>query len=106
MFYVSKKPLALLFTFLAIPATPRDQQVELGVAAGYPNGRCPGDDTVDISLRAVMGVLCHLGTGARDPDDAPSGLLPLTDGALQKADRFDNAFPYLTTPIPGANGAP
>ncbi len=94
----------------AIDPTPRDQQHELGVAAGdaagYPNGRRPGDDTVDISLRAVMGVLCHLGTGACVPDDAPSGLLPLTDGAVQNASQFDNAFPYLTTPMPGATSAP
>ncbi|MEM8960914.1 MAG: DUF4331 domain-containing protein [Acidobacteriota bacterium] len=89
----------------AIDATPRDEQSHLGVAggdlAGYPNGRRPGDDTVDISLRAVMGVLCHLGVGCT-PEDAPDGLLPYTDGAIQNAAQFDNAFPYLTTPYPGA----
>ena len=36
------------------------------------------------------------------PGDAPSGLLPLTDGALQNASQFGDAFPYLTTPIRGA----
>lgn len=90
----------------AIPPTPRLDQDFLGVAggdaAGYPNGRRPGDDTVDISLRAVMGVLCHLGLGVCDPASAPDGLLPYTDGAVQNALQFDNAFPYLTTPLPGA----
>lgn len=90
----------------SIDATARADQINLGLAAGdaagYPNGRRPGDDTVDISLRAVMGVLCHLGLGVCDPADAPAGLLPLTDGAAQNAMQFGNAFPYLNTPIPGS----
>ena len=48
----------------ATPVTPRNQQNRLGVAggdlAGYPNGRRPGDDAVDISLRVLMGNLCHV----------------------------------------------
>ena len=48
----------------ATPPTPRDEQSNLGVAggdlAGYPNGRRPGDDAVDISLRVLMGNLCHV----------------------------------------------
>lgn len=83
----------------AIPATPAASQSELGVLggdlAGYPNGRRPGDDTVDISLRAVMGVLL-------DETVAPDGQLPYTDGAFQDASFFDAEFPYLTTPIPGS----
>ncbi len=90
----------------SIPPTPAAMQNNLGLAAGdaagYPNGRRPGDDTVDISLRAVMGLLCHLGLGLCDPADAPSGLLPFTDGALQTAAQFDEVFPYLKTPIPGS----
>ena len=66
-----------------------------GDLAGYPNGRRPGDDAVDISLRAVMGVLL--------PEaDAPDGQLPYTDGVRQHADQFDDTFPYLTTPLPGS----
>ena len=38
-------------------------QSTFGVAgndlAGFPNGRRPGDDVVDIALRVVMGRLCH-----------------------------------------------
>ena len=90
----------------AIEPTPQNFQSEHGVAggdlAGYPNGRRPGDDTVDVSLRAVMGVLCHLGLDVCSPADAPAGLLPFTDGALQDASQFDNAFPYLRAPLPGA----
>ncbi len=89
-----------------IPPTPRDQQSNLGVAggdaAGYPNGRRPGDDTVDISLRAMMGVLCHLGLGVCDPEDAPDGLLPYTDQTFQGAGQFNDTFPYLTAPIAGS----
>lgn len=89
----------------AIPPTARGAQQSLGVLAGdnagYPNGRRPGDDVVDISLRAVMGVLCQIGIEC-EPADAPSGNLPFTDGTLQSANMFINAFPYLTTPLPGS----
>jgi len=67
-----------------IPITPAAQQNPLGVIGGddggYPNGRRPVDDTVDISLRALMGVLCTLGLGC-NPSNAPIGGVPLTDGA-------------------------
>ena len=49
-----------------------------GDTAGFPNGRRPGDDVVDIELRVAMGVLL---AGA----DAPSGQLPYTDGAAINA---------------------
>lgn len=108
----------------AIPATPRDSQANLGVAAGdlagFPNGRRPGDDVTDIALRVVMGALCHpiavdldaSGTagdagdnlGLCSPEDAPAGTVPLTDGAPQNAGQFDATFPYLTTPVVGSPG--
>lgn len=82
-----------------IAPTPRGQQSNLGVLggdlAGYPNGRRPGDDVVDMSLRVVMGVLLPA-------IDAPSGQLPYTDGAYVDALAFDITFPYLRTPLPGA----
>ncbi|MEZ5448053.1 MAG: DUF4331 domain-containing protein [Thiolinea sp.] len=90
-----------------IPATPKASQNALGVAAGdaagFPNGRRPGDDVVDAALRVAMGLLCHLELGLCTPDQAPSGLLPYTDGVAQQAGQFDARFPYLTTPIPGAS---
>lgn len=92
----------------AIPAVPAAEQDSLGALggdlAGFPNGRRPGDDVVDVELRVAMGVLCHAFPGAFGcgPADAPSGDLPYTDGALVDALMFDSAFPYLTTPIPGS----
>ena len=88
-------------------------QNPLGVAggdsAGFPNGRRPGDDVVDLSLRVAMGALCSL-TGADDtlkvgckPADAPAGALALTDGVRKNATTFKATFPYLNTPLPGNN---
>jgi len=89
-----------------IAPTAKDKQNPFGVAAGdnagFPNGRRPGDDVVDIELRVAMGALCHLNLGLCMPNNAPVGLAPITDGAPISAADFDNAFPYLTTPIPGA----
>jgi hypothetical protein len=97
-----------------IPATPREAQNPFGVAggdlAGFPNGRRPGDDVVDIELRVAMGALCYpltiggetVDLGLCTPGNAPVGNAPITDGAPVSAADFDNVFPYLTTPIPGA----
>ena len=43
-----------------------------GDNAGFPNGRRPGDDVVDIALRVAMGMLCTLNLGCA-PADAPAG---------------------------------
>ncbi len=86
-------------------------QNALGVAggdnAGYPNGRRPGDDVVDLSVRVAMGALCVL-TGATDtlqvgckPSDAPAGGLAFTDGVRKTSVNYGATFPYLTTPLPG-----
>jgi hypothetical protein len=69
-----------------------------GDAAGFPNGRRPGDDVVDSALRVVMGVLLPV-------EDAPSGQLDYTDGAIVDASFFDDTFPYLKVPIPGSPSA-
>ncbi len=93
---------------VTIPPTAKGSQSNLGVLggdlAGFPNGRRPGDDVVDAELRVAMGVLCHAFPGAFGcgPEDAPSGTLPYTDGARQHDGQFDNAFPYLRTPLPGS----
>ena len=99
-----------------IDAKPATMQSNFGVAggdlAGFPNGRRPGDDTVDIALRVVMGRLCHpirIGNDDVDlklcaPTAAPLGTAPFTDGAPVSAADFDSEFPYLTTPLPGAGG--
>ncbi len=89
-----------------IAVTAKDQQHNLGLAtgdnAGFPNGRRPGDDVTDATLRVAMGLLCHLDLGLCTPEEAASGDLAYTDGALQNASQFDKQFPYLTTPIPGS----
>ena len=100
----------------AIEPTPRALQAPLGVLsgdlAGFPNGRRPGDDVVDIALRVVMGALCHplpLGEGGAgvnlglcSESDAPVGNVPFTDGAPLNASELNNSFPYLLTPYPGS----
>lgn len=81
------------------PALPAASQNNLGViggdVAGFPNGRRPGDDVVDIALRAMMGKL--LSTNV-----APSGQLPFTDGAYVDATMFQSVFPYINPPLPGS----
>ena len=106
----------------AIPAVPFNMQNRLGIVgnilaggtdnAGYPNGRRPKDDVVDISLVAVMGGLCMangnnnaLGFGL----DCNPGKVPLGATAFALHDAVDQAvvpllpgFPYLNTPKPGS----
>lgn len=63
--------------------------------AGFPNGRRPGDDVVDISLRAAMGVLLPAA-------QAPAGQLPYTDGTPIASTDFASTFPYVNAPLPGS----
>lgn len=83
----------------SIAPTSREMQSPLAVLtgdnAGFPNGRRPGDDVVDIALRVVMGVLL-------DENVAPSGKLPFTDGAYVDARFFSESFPYLASPLRGS----
>jgi len=89
----------------SIAPKSKGQQNRLGVVggdtAGFPNGRRPGDDVVDIELRVAMGLLCTLNIGCT-PAQAPSGGIHFTDGAYLDDSFFTNAFPYLKSPIPGA----
>jgi hypothetical protein len=84
---------------ISTPAVPAAMQNDLGViggdVAGFPNGRRPGDDVVDVALRVMMGVL--LSTNV-----APSGQLPFTDGALVTANMFPSVFPYINPPLAGS----
>ena len=97
-----------------IQATPQAQQRALGVVAddlaGFPNGRRPGDDVVDIVLRVAMGRLCHpfpINTtptqlGLCTPAQASTGLAAYTDGAPSNAINVMNRFPYLNPPLRGS----
>ena len=67
--------------------------------AGFPNGRRPGDDVVDVALRVSMGYLLtkdadaasrNVGLGDFVPQEQPNG-----NGS-------PGVFPYLETPYPGA----
>ncbi|MBI3308812.1 MAG: DUF4331 domain-containing protein [Candidatus Melainabacteria bacterium] len=82
----------------SIPAVSSSEQDNLGVIAGdnagFPNGRRPGDDVVDIELRVASGVLLP-------EEDALAGQLELTDGAFVDASDFDQIFPYLKSPVAG-----
>ena len=106
----------------AIAPVPFAQQNRLGIVgnilaggsdnAGFPNGRRPKDDVVDISLVAVMGGLCMangntdaLGFGAACKPSA----VPLGATAFKLHDAVDQAkvpllagFPYLNTPVAGS----
>jgi len=89
--------------------TPYASQNDLGVlggdTSGFPNGRRPIDDVVDITLRVAMGVLLMPYDGsAKDPDPASdaSRQLGYTDGVQANPANFLTAFPYLNTPLPGS----
>jgi hypothetical protein len=92
-----------------IPVAPGAQNplgVIAGDVAGFPNGRRPGDDVVDVALRAVEGILLS---------PSPGTFPALTDGAFVNATiayspdgtitanpafrLFRDTFPYLQTPI-------
>ena len=122
-------PSEMLRLNTAIAPTPEAMQNRLGLLggllagpggdlAGYPNGRRPSDDVVDISLIAVMGGLC-VANGPMDtykfgaactPSAAPLGVAAfgLHDGVDQAGPKVKAAgpllpgFPYVGTPIPGA----
>ena len=104
--------------------TPMASQNKLGLAfgdaAGFPNGRRPIDDVVDISLVAVMGGLCvangsgntlGLNTvpGTTLSSDCSSNSVPLGNTSLNIHDAVDQGrvpfmsrFPFLSTPTPGS----
>lgn len=109
----SPVPSEMLRLNVTFPATPKGEQFVLGAAgcfdeggvldpanaecdvAGFPNGRRPGDDVVDVALRVVMGFLLP-------PAQAPNAGTPLTDGAAVSDADFDAVFPYLRPPLPGS----
>jgi hypothetical protein len=114
-------PSEMLRLNTSIAAVPFADQNRLGIVgnilaggsdnAGYPNGRRPKDDVVDITLVAAMGGLCMAnGTGdaygfgaACNPSAVPlnTAVFNLNDTVDQAAQPFLPGFPYLNTPIPG-----
>lgn len=128
---VNVTPSEMLRLNTSIPPVPYAQQNRLGIVgnilakgndnAGFPNGRRPKDDVVDIALVAMLGGLC-IANGDNDalkfntipgvpnvssqckPSSVPAGMAALTvnDAVDQAAVPFLNTFPYLNTPNPGA----
>ncbi|MES0872550.1 DUF4331 domain-containing protein [Sinimarinibacterium thermocellulolyticum] len=96
-------PSEMLRLNLDIPPTPRAEQNDLGVLggdlAGFPNGRRPIDDVVDIELRAAMGVLLP---DEVDPPSRDSRKLKYTDGARPDPNDYLDRFPFLDHPLPGS----
>ena len=107
------------------PPTPVATQNDLGVLggdlAGFPNGRRPYDDVVDITLRAAEGALCgaigDCGTQTSDPNDGapytdgaraagPDAANEHVTGAINAGDTYLAVFPYLNTPLPGSPNGP
>jgi hypothetical protein len=89
--------------------------------AGFPNGRRPKDDVVDIALVAMLGGLCMANgdadtlklnsipgvagvTSACKPASVPAGAasLDVHDAVDQAVVPFLPGFPYLNTPLPGS----
>lgn len=113
----------------SIKPTPPQLQNDLGVLghdlAGFPNGRRPYDDVVDITLRVAEGALCGAVGSCGNQTSDPNHGAPFTDGARSPgptaatehvtgnenpADTYLGYFPYLMPPLPGApngvNGLP
>ena len=125
-------PSEMLRLNTAVPAVPAASQNRLGVAgnalaggtdnAGFPNGRRPKDDVVDIALVAMTGGLCVINgdgdalklnsvpgvagvTSACKASSVPLGATSanIHDGVDQATVPFLNVFPYLNTPNAGSN---
>lgn len=105
------RPGEMLRLNTGIPATAIGSQKDLGFLAcdlgGFPNGRRPIDDVVDIALTVAEGALTN--TNGLQTCDV-SGATPViknagavvNDGALPKASDYLAVFPYLNTPLPGS----
>jgi hypothetical protein len=61
---------------------------------GFPNGRRPGDDVVDIELSVLLGYFVPHAV-------APNGGTVLHDAVLNTESQFDPGFPYLKDPHSG-----
>ncbi len=91
---------------LAVPPAAIGSENRLGVLgndlAGFPNGRRPQDDVVDIELRVLAGVLFQPPAGQirggafdREPNNR------LGDGVNENDRPFLTRFPYIATPWAG-----
>ncbi len=86
------KPAEMLRLNVAVPpsANPNRLGVLAGDLAGFPNGRRPTDDVVDIELQAVGGVLMKV-----------PGAETLSQGVPGNDVPFRSSFPYVALPHSG-----
>lgn len=129
---IDPKPSEMLRLNTAVAPVPFASQNRLGVAgnalaggsdnAGFPNGRRPKDDVVDIALVAMVGGLCVINgdanalrlngvpgvpslTSACKASSVPLGAVSanIHDAVDQATVPFLATFPYLNTPNAGSN---
>ncbi len=129
---VNPTPSEMLRLNTAVAPVPFANQNRLGVAgnalaggtdnAGFPNGRRPKDDVVDIALVAMLGGLCVINgdtnalmlnsipgvagvTSQCKPSSVPLGAQSanIHDAVDQATVPFMSGFPYLNTPNAGSN---
>lgn len=93
--------------------TAAASQSDLGFLAcdlgGFPNGRRPIDDVVDIELTVAEGAITSANKNSLQTCDT-SGPTPtvvnagavVNDGAAPSASDYLTVFPYLNTPLPGS----
>jgi hypothetical protein len=88
-------PVDTLKLNLGVPASPTPDRFGVigGDNAGFPNGRRPTDDVVDIELQVVAGFLV-------------GNKVPLGDGVDENSEGFLSAFPYLGNPQSGFDSNP
>jgi hypothetical protein len=88
-------PVDTLKLNLGVPATPNPDRFGVigGDNAGFPNGRRPTDDVVDIELQVIAGFLV-------------GNKVPLGDGVDSNSEGFLSRFPYLGTPQSGFDSNP
>ena len=93
----SPRPAEMIRLNMAIPPSQNPSRLGLlgGDNAGFPNGRRPADDVVDIELRALAGGTPFTPAFNISPNNA------LGDGIDANDTPFFSTFPFLSPPHPG-----
>jgi hypothetical protein len=103
----------------SIPPVAAGAQSNLGLLAcdtsGFPNGRRPADDVIDITLTAAEGALtaanpnalqtCSVASGTPTVVNANAVVNDGADADSADANYYLATFPYLAAPLPGATNA-
>lgn len=103
----------------SVAAAAAADQNNLGLlacdVAGFPNGRRPADDVVDIELTAVEGAIypgdpnglatCDVSSGTPTPINQTAVVNDGAEAVATDANYYLTSFPYLTTPVPGSDNS-